>query len=145
MKMNFTWPFMNSDKKNPGRGSLRLDRNYRDVNYRISIRVTRGIICSTALLGTPRFFALVGEYIAGQVCAAVSDRAVSLVSQPLNSKHTKPNINRGIKHGVLHDFDSSRCGLLRYKAHVTVLRVTWVVFNFFGGSFPWITSCRLQS
>ena len=83
MKMNFTWPFKNSDKKNPGRGSLRLDRNYRDVNYRNSIRVTRGIICSTALLGTPRFFALVGEYVAGQVCAAVSDRAVSLVSQPL--------------------------------------------------------------
>lgn len=51
MKMNFTWPFINSGKKNLGRGSLTLDRNYRDVNYRISISVTRGIICSTALLG----------------------------------------------------------------------------------------------
>lgn len=35
----------------------------------------------------------------------------------------------GIKHGVFHDFDSSWFGLLRYKAHMTVLRVTWVVFN----------------
>lgn len=133
--MNFTWPFINSGKKNLGRGSLTLDRNYRDVNYRISISVIRGIICSTALLGNSAILITTWK---GALCISrwmycwyvLLYRIMLLAwsSTPVHSKHTKPNIYYGIKHGAFHDFDSSWCGLLRYKAHVTALRVTWVVF-----------------
>lgn len=159
MKMNFTWPFNNSGKNNSGGGFLELDRNYeRDVNYRIAICIIQVIICFTALLGNSAVLITIWKTSSLHssanvllVCLAVSDLTVSLVSQPLFIANVLSQITTvKLLVGILGPFLNTTSFMtvtaisvdrllalqlhLRYKAQVTLFRVTWAVI------FIWVFS-----
>lgn len=169
MKMNFTWRSNISDKNTAG-GFLEIDNNYGDVNYRIAICIIQVLMCLTALLGnssilitiwkTSSLHSSVNVFL---VCLAVSDLAVSLVSQPLfiaNVLSHKAILKLLV--GILVPFLNTASFLtvtaigvdrllvlqlhLRYKAQVTVWRAAWaVVFiwlfsGIFGTTNLWISA-----
>lgn len=150
MKMNFTWPF-NTSAKNSGGGFLEIDRNYGGVNYRIAICIIQVIICFTGLLGNSAILITIWKtsplHLSANVllvCLAVSDLAVSLVSQPLSIANVlSQKAILKLLVGILVPFLNTASFMtvtaigvdrflvlqlhLRYKAQVTVFRAAWAV------------------
>lgn len=169
MKMNFTWLFNDSDE-NSGGDFFENDRNYGGVNYRIFICIIQVIICFTALLGNSAILITIWKtsslHLSANillVCLAVSDLAVSLVSQPLfiaNVLSQKTTLELLV--GILVPFLNTASFMtvtsigvdrllalqlhLRYQAQVTVLRAArvvifiWVFSGIFGTTKLWITA-----
>lgn len=176
MKMSFTWPFNNSDK-NPGGDFLENDRNYGGVIYRTFICIIQVVICFTALLGNSAILITIWKTLSLHlsanvllVCLAVSDLAVSLVSQPLfiaNVLSQKTTLELLV--GILGPFLNTASFMtvtaigvtvdrllalqLRYQAQVTVFRAArvvifiWVFSGIFGTTNLWVSAglCEILS
>lgn len=169
MKMNFTWPFNNSDK-NSGGGFLEKDRNYRGMIHRIFICIIQVIICFMALLGNSAILITIWKttslHLSANVllvCLAVSDLAVSLVSQPLFIANVlSQKITLELLVGILVPFLNTASFMtvtaisvdrllalqlhLRYQAQVTVFRAArvvvfiWVFSGIFRTTKLWIST-----